>query len=413
MKRYVSVIIIIIVIAVVAIGGIFLFKKNPSLLNGSFVGSLPQVGVQGGGGSNTGQNGSGQAINNQSTTTSIAGATSSFGIVATGPISDYFVTPGNEIEAVKSNGEVILVSNGTTTVVSTSTLNNIIYAKFSSDGSKVLVSFGDPNNPNLSIFDMASKTWADGPKGAQSPSWAPSGYKIAYLSSLGGGSLSLLTIDGANLKNPPSKIITLHVGGVVMNWVANGIFSLSDKSSSQTVGSLWLFNAQTDTMVPAAYEAPGIESIWGGVNNLGLVFQDNSTGKGGLSLVNDNGSLYHPLNFLTMPSKCGFGEATSSVAVASGTTTSTTAQNQTTTPYLYCGVPIDQASFANATLPDDYTMMSLFTSDEIMRVDTVNGAKDVLWNNPSFQIDATDMKKFNNDLFFVNRYDQDLYMLGL
>jgi len=173
---------------------------------------------------------------------------------------------------------------------------------------------------------------------------------------------------------------------------------------------MWIFDSQKNTLTPIMYETAGVESTWGNAasGTLGLVFQ--STGKNSsLKLVTPTGTTYHALTLLTLPSKCAFSIATSTIPAA----TTSSKPTISSVSYLYCGIPADSGAFSSAQLPDDYNMMSLFTSDTITRINVATGGEDVLWNDPTQNIDATDLKFFNNTLFFVNRYDLKLYALTL
>ena len=64
-------------------------------------------------------------------------------------------------------------------------------------------------------------------------------------------------------------------------------------------------------------------------------------------------------------------------------------------------------------LPDDYNQMSLFTSDDIYRINLQSGAIDTTFKDPTQNMDISDVKLFNQTLFFVNRYDQKLYGVQL
>ncbi len=408
MKRYIYIILGIIVIAAIAVAVIF-FLKNGSSSSSLFgfgsgnSGSLPQTGVQGGttGGQQGGTNGSSTAANSTSSNTAPQGGlVQNFGIVADGPVLDYFVDAQNNITAIKPDGTVILVSGGTSSTLSTTAINDIITASFSYDGKKILVSSGDPNAPQTNIFDVAAKTWSSAPQGLQSPRWSPSNYQIAYLSQSASGMLSLSTIDASNLKKAPSTLLSLHATDLSLQWISKTQFVLSDKPSAENNGSVLFFDSQKNTVTPVVYENAGTESIWGvnATNTLGLVFEGNGGGSI-LRLITTTGAVYHTLTSLTLPSKCVFSVES--------------APSSTPTSYLYCGIPTDPSAISSAQLSDNYNMMSLFTSDEITRINTASGARDVLWSDSSQNVDATDLKFFNGTLFFVNRYDQKLYALTL
>jgi hypothetical protein len=102
---------------------------------------------------------------------------------------------------------------------------------------------------------------------------------------------------------------------------------------------------------------------------------------------------------------------TSTAATSTAKTSAKTAA--TSTPYLalYCGTPRSSSGFSSAHLPDDYNTMELFTSDDIYKINTATGAEQVLWSDATQNMDVSDVKFFNNALFFINRYDQKLYGL--
>jgi hypothetical protein len=97
--------------------------------------------------------------------------------------------------------------------------------------------------------------------------------------------------------------------------------------------------------------------------------------------------------------------------VSSTTKTKTSAATSTAYLALYCGVPRSSSGFSSARLPDDYETMALFTSDNIYKIITATGVEQVLWSDATQNVDVSDVRFFNNALFFVNRYDQKLYGL--
>ncbi|MDR3582021.1 MAG: hypothetical protein P4L67_01975 [Candidatus Pacebacteria bacterium] len=429
MKRYIYIIIGIIVVAAVAIALIFYFKNGSSsgsLFGFGSIGSLPQTGTQGTGAGQQGESGqnsstTGSTNSSSSNTAAQGNLVQTFGIVADGPVLDYFVDAQNTITAIKPDGTVISIAAGkTTTISSTTTINNIITASFSYDGKKVLVSSGDPANPQANIFTVATAAWVSAPQGMQSPKWSPSNYQIAYLAQSTSGMLSLATIDASNLKKASVPLFSLHATDLTLQWIGKTQFMLSDKPTMNAKESAWLYDSQKGTLTPMAYEAAGLESTWGATasGTLGLVFQ--STGKSSsLKLTTITGTTYHALTFLTLPSKCVFATETAVPATSSSTTQSSTKATSKTTPspvvssYVYCGIPSDSSALSSVQLPDDYNMMAAFTSDLIARVNTQTGGEDILWNGSAQNIDSSDVKFFNNTLFFINRYDQKLYALTL
>jgi hypothetical protein len=435
MKRYIYIILGIIIAAIIAIVILFLLRGG-SALNGilpaSITGLLPSVGTQGSnsaGGENgaTGFGSSTSGEANSSTTQN--NIVQSFNMVASGPILDYFVDPQNNITIIRPSGEIVTISGNQSSTLSSNAINNIISTGFSSDGKKLLVNFGDTNNPQTTIFDVTSKTWTALPQGLHSPRWSPlGGYQIAYLNDPGTGISALSVIDAGNLKSGTATLITLNITDPSLQWITKTQFVLSDKPSVQTLGSSWLFNSQTKALTPITYEMLGGESIWGGTTTtIGLSFFENpNSQKMEFRLEDANGNNLHDLNFLTLPTKCTFNEETSTVALTAiasttvATSSSKTAKTTTiatstiiSTPFLYCGVPTDSSQLSSAQLPDDYNDGALFTSDRIIKLNANTGDIATLWNDSTQNMDVNDLKFANNTAYFINRYNQGLYSLVL
>jgi hypothetical protein len=267
----------------------------------------------------------------------------------------------------------------------------------------VLVSYGDPNAPRTEVFSHQSNSWTALPQDMLSPQWSPvDNYEIGYLTKTSGGELSLDAINAANLNKGASILTTLNAQDLTLQWPSADEFILSDKPTYQDAGSIWAFNSQAGTLTSLIYETPGAEAIWSHNPAIpyGLVFFDNAFGEGStLELQPISGNLpTQQLSVLTLPSKCAFNSEQTSAS---------------SSPYLalYCGIPRSSSGFSSAQLPDAYNMMALFTSDDIYKINTATGAVQVLWSDATQNMDVSDVKFFNNALFFVNRYDQKLYGL--
>lgn len=407
MKRYIYIILAIIVIAVIAIAVIFTLKKNPSSLPfGLGNGSLPQVGTQGSSSGQNNENGSGasntSSFSNTTGTITLGEGTpaQTFGMISDGPALDYFVSAQNIITVMETDGSVISITNGTSTILSSSTIPDIISAEFSYDGKKILVSSGSPDIPQTTIFDVASRKWTSAPKGMQSPQWSPTNnYQIAYLVGTNDGGTALGIIDASNLKKAPVVEAALPATDLSLQWIGKAQFVLSERPTSENAGSIWMFSSATGKLTPVVNEKNGAETAWGPsvTSTDGLLFTDG--GSPSLQLIDTTGAVIHTLSFNTLPSKCAFAIR----IIASSSPES----------FLYCGIPTDQKNFSSAQLPDAYNMNGLYTSDRIESINLSSGAVNVLRDDTSPHLDMTDVGVFNNILFFINRYDHKLYALTL
>jgi hypothetical protein len=444
MKRYIYIIIGIVVAAAIVIAILFLIKNNgatPSQGNTgstSTNGSLPAVGAGGSNGSGTASTvgALGLASITGSSTSGSAGkvAVQNFGVLSSDPVLDYFVDAHNNIIAIEPTGQIISISNGQTTTINSSTINDIISASFSYDGKKIVVSYGNPSSPTTEIFDASTTAWTQVSQTMFSPQWSPANnYLLAYLASPSNGVLTLATVNAASPKQAPVALLTLNANDLALQWATANEFILSDKPTYQNAGSVWDFNSTAGTLTPLIYEVSGAEGIWShnAAIPYGLTFFNNQPGQGQnntLQLQAFSGNLpTEELSIATLPSKCAFNTemmpaaASTPPSTASSTATTSTVAKKvaaannapTSTPYLalYCGVPRSTSGFSSAHLPDDYNTMALFTSDDIYKINTATGILQPLWNDQTQNMDVSDVKFFNNALFFVNRYDQKLYGL--
>jgi hypothetical protein len=435
MKRYLYIIIGIIIAAAIVILVLFLIKNNaasPTITtSGTTGGALPVVGTQGSNGS--GASSSVATLGLSAATSSAASAggqitVQNFGVLSQSPVLNYFVDAKNNITAIEPTGAVITIINGQTAPVNSSTIAGIISASFSYDGKKIVVSYGNPSNPQTGIYNVATNAWTALPQELLSPRWSPvNNYQIAYLAAPSAGKLALTTINAANLKTAPTILLTLNANDLTLEWPTASEFILSDKPTSQDAGSVWAYNSSAGILNPLIYEVPGAEGIWSrnAAIPYGLTFFNNQSGQGNmLQLQAFSGNLpTQSLAFSTLPSKCVFNTelmpvATSIAGAATSTTASSSAKTSTkaaatSTPYLalYCGIPRSSSGFSSAHLPDDYNTMALFTSDDVYKINTATGAEQVLWSDATQNMDVSDVKFFNNALFFINRYDQKLYGL--
>jgi hypothetical protein len=413
---------IILVVLIAALGVIFYFLTRPSATTTTTTGqtgSLPSVGTQQVATTTT-QSGTGTS----STTPAFSASSStSFGIVSNDPALDYFVDSQNNTTIVEPNGVIETISNGQATALSSSPIANIVGASFSYDGKKILVSFGSANQPQTSIFDITTKSWTPLAGTLLGPAWSPASYQIAYLTAnTGNGTESILMQNAASTSTRPTTLATVAMNDMTLQWVNKGTLLLADKPSVYTVGSAWFFNTTNKTLTPEVLEYPGMESLWSATTStVGIVFLGNSGNQGGhVNFVNASGNA-QTLTFVTLPSKCAFHTdiSTSTPQTASSSASSTTkvasstAITTTSLLNLYCAIPRDQQTLSIARLPDEYNQEILFTADDFYKMNTANGALTSVFSDPNQTLDATDLKVFNNTLFFVNRYDEKVYAIAL
>ena len=395
-----------IVVAVIVVGALvwyFVFSGSggtTTTTQTGQTGTLPSAGNQTGAGTNGGTASGGGASSSAGTsvTQGLPNGSASFGILSNEPVFDYFVDAQNNVTVVEPNGEIARIANGQPTFLSSNPVQSVLSAGFSYDGSKAFVSFGDPANPQTSIFDIATQAWTPLPVGILSPVWSPVDHRLAYMTNAN-GALNVFTLDPTKASNKPVAVTSVTATDLALSWPNKNDLILSDKPSIYADGSIWLYDLTKKTLTNEVYAQFGVESVWSNATTTtGLVLSSLNYGRNGsLALMNSASSSSQPLTLNTLPSKCAFGPQVGTSSPA--------------TLALYCAVPAN-ASFLSAALPDDYQKMVLFTADDFYKIDLSSGATSNLLT-PVGSIDGSDLKVLNKILFFVNRYDNKLYAISL
>jgi hypothetical protein len=423
MRRTIIYIVVGIVVVAVASGVAFWFfsqSRSAVPAPAGSTGTLPNTGPlpgTNGSGTGTGNTGSLPTGGNVGTGT---GTATKFGVTSNEPVINYFVDSQNNLTVVEPSGKIARITNGEATFLSSAEIVSVISAGFSYDGTKVLVNFGDPANPQTSIFDVATKAWAPLAAGVLSPAWSPSDYRIAYLKTNTDGSESLTTLDVSKTTSKPILLLSLNIQDLAISWPNKNQIVFHDKPSGYIKSSLWSYDLQKKILSQSVAASYGLETLWSNAtNSVGLVFSGAGNGTGGsLSLMSPAQNTSQKLAFVTLPSKCTFNYETMPAAATStapaSTTVSTSTKNVAPTTYLalYCALPQDQGSLTSGPLPDGYDQMAFFTADTFYKVHTDTGAQETVFA-PPMAVDATNLKLFTGTLFFVNRYDQKLYAISL
>jgi len=421
MKRLLYLLIIIVAIAlVVLIGYLLRYRAETPPLGTETPGGLPSPQTT------TGQQppSAGQQPSGQQTTgagTAAGYQPRKFGVVAQNQVVSYYVDDQNNVILVQPDGQIIKITRSEAVALSSSAIVNLIRASFSYDGKKILATFGDVLNPQSSVFDVASKSWTPLQQNLKSPVWSPNNYQIAYFVDKvvdRNTASSLATLDISNSKSKPEELISIRAQDLSLDWLNPTQILISDKSSALSMGSLLGFDIKKKVFSIIVEEKVGLDSIWSGATNTGLVFSANINSRGGdLTLYNARGDLLRQFTILTLPSKCAFdirvASSTPATTIKATSTTPSSSSPTSAKSTLYCAVPRDLQKFSTSRLPDEYEKEELFTTDDLYKINLENGDIEVIFNDISQNLDASLLKVFNQTLFFVNRFDQKLYALSL
>ena len=333
-----------------------------------------------------------------------------FGVVAPNQVVDYFIDGQNGVTIIQPDGQIIKISNGSQTVLSSVPITGVLSAAFSYDGQKALVVFGSSKKPQTSVYDVIDKTWQPLPEDVRTPVWAPNGYLIAY-TSYANNLTTIHTLDVSTKKLVPRDIVKLRFLDPVLFWPWQEALFISGKGSAFHRGSLFEVLVASGRIYPIILDKEGLSVLWDTKTTTGLMFGTDSTHTGGsLSLIGNDGVPTRNLSFITLPSKCAF-QTTEVVAVAATSTATSTTTQQTTS--LLCAVPSDSATMKDAPLPDAYDKRAFLTTDAIYKIQTDTGDVSTVFNNTTTPFDASRIKITRGRLFFINRIDNRLYGVAL
>jgi len=319
---------------------------------------------------------------------------------------DYAIQPDGSMIYLKTDGEIISVSDTSSTVLSTRKFTDLIDGSFSFDGRKVLLKTGDGSSPRWSVYDVQKNAWRNLSIEARDIRWSPQDYRVAYFSRrLLSQTLTILDLQSDSSK-PRSTSATLNAEDLDLTWAGSGRILFGERASAAVTGSLWSFDIAKNTMKSFIDGGAGLEVLWGR-NDQGLLFSSQANGQGGtLVLISSplsavgNVSSNQTLSFLTLPEKCSFFTVPASSSTPA-------AEN------LVCAIPRDIGLIAQAALPDDYQKHALVTEDNIYSIAFGAGTFTPLMNDPNRKVDATHLKIVGQKLYFINRADQKLYVSSL
>jgi hypothetical protein len=399
MKRILIIVLTLAIAAGIVLAGILLrgggSEEAPGggLLSGSDGSFLP-IGTGGGAGTAGSDNGSDAPD---------SGGGAGLSLVSQASVLDYAANPAEGLLVMDALGAVISFASGAESIVARANFGEIQGAWFSPDGTWLLVRSGSSAATRWSLLDVAERTWRDVPASTDGMVWSPDGARVAYLTNrTSDAALTLLDPETGNIRT----VLTLAAPDLMLAWRNAGNITLMERPSARTTGSIWGIATADGALTSVRTGVPGAHVLWDRSGERGLLFRAGPTG-GVLELVDRNGNVGRAANFLTLPSKCVFGNsATGSVGA---TTTAPELED-----YVFCAIPRDAGLFRDSQLPDDYIKKEFSTSDILYAVDLVHGAiLPVTAGSQTFTFDAANLKIYGNELYFTDRNTRKLYRVPL
>lgn len=306
------------------------------------------------------------------------------------PIFDYWVDGAGEANYMTQNGNVFSGKSGEDVNLSQETVEAVNRSIPNPDGTKALVAYGSPLSPSWGVFDSADSVWRPLPAEVHNAAWGAKQTEVIAVMDIG-TERSLVSFDYT--KTPPAYTIlqkSFRLNDVSFFLAAPTTLFIYEKPSFYTENRVWTLDLKTQKLSWMIQGQRGMLLGWD--QKFRTLF--SFSGPNQFSILDEKLSLRIPSVYATLPSKC-----------ASFTTSS-----------VYCFVPGELSTAENRhTLPDDYLMKRFYTEDNLYRISEENGSEKVNWGDVSAfpVIDATHVSFAGGKLFFINRYDANLYELTL
>lgn len=298
------------------------------------------------------------------------------------PIASYWVNAaGDEVFLVNHNGKIEKINDKKTiTTVGERGMRNISAVTPTTNGIKALL--------QLTIFDPEKGIWTPLPEGATAAAWHPQkSDQLAYLTDNG---LFLLDLT----KNKSESVLRFLNYDWDLTWPETEAIYLSTKPSAAAAGAFWRLNLKTKNLQKIIDNEPSPLIAWAPDGRWGIKFNTGTIiDQSGKELFNLKNASFE--NFTTIPQKCAL--------INEG---------------IYCAVPIELPLIAETTIFDRWLKRILYTLDDFyfIRIDVekkLAQARAVFISDEQTPIDAVNLTFRKNKIFFVNRYNQRLYVLTL
>jgi len=288
------------------------------------------------------------------------------------------------------SGQIFRAKEGEDEMVSDRTFENLQKIEADKDGLNVIVKYGSLTSSQLELFSLVSKMWQPLEK-VSAATFSPDGAKIAYLEIGAKLTSNLMVRDLVGKKKQTTKIFSLTQKDFDLKWFDNDKIILAQKPS-YLYGSEFFSVDIKNKIINSFISGNGLMLNWAKDNGeFGLKFESNIKGANGeLSLIDKSGARRADMGFSTLPDKCSIGLAK-----------------------IYCAIPQSYTSFQEPKLPDEYLKRAAYSTDAIYEIDINQNTFSGIYTEAEPALDAEHFTPFDNQLLFVNRYDNKVYSLAL
>lgn len=294
-----------------------------------------------------------------------------------------------EILLINGGGSLVLINTeqGTEKEIAVIPQYDEILSFQAKSQDRILLSINNsPLMPrSFHLFIPESKSWIELQGSISSASLSPTGEFFAAFSEEN-ASLEIFNYISQELVSS----FSLNLSDFEIFWLKEELILFLSKPSEGTQGAVLAFNIENNSL-EILKEDFGLSTL-SSPNGENLLYLTGSPLSNSV-LALKTPELDQPLNFVSFPSKCSFaGENT-----------------------IYCAVPANQDS--TASYPDSYLQRAAHSSDSIRRLEifasSVAETTVLRSNEQALPLDIIELELVGEYLYFINRYDNQLYQLSL
>ncbi len=322
-----------------------------------------------------------------------AGATNLMRI-STGPVVSAHFNDDNSILFYDFSGKLwrYKIGDSKSTSVEQTTVEDPAEVIWSLNGRNIIKAGLNQSDADFTFSDFNEQLFTNLRADIKSAAFSPDGKKIAYYVSSGTSVNSLYTSDYDG-KNQKLLAGTLKLRDFDLSWPKNNTLGMASKPSGLITGDIWVLNTANsgitkllDGSINALF---GLETLWSPSGDSFIYSYVDSGGQNPKLAVYKNGVSKNISNISTIVDKCAWAKDSISV---------------------YCAIP--QSWPSGVILPDDYYKSVFLTADELWKINTETGEKNLI-SPIMVDVLSLDASVDDNSLIFILKNNNFLYKLDI